>query len=726
MQAKPKTSRAVAVNASARESSTYAQARAFQLFLGKSHHVRDFERGKGYQHTTATAAGGIQVLFDGSSEMTGTGTYGETEQKRKIAVCREMYENVGIVGNMVDIMVDFALEAITIEHNSQRIKSFYASWARQVDLFGFCESFLKCYYRDGNVPIFKIKAKVPESTLDTLRQRVRSEEKLTRRRALAQYFEDDPSPLKGRIPIRYRILDVLSLTRGGSDFLGSTSYSYKIMRDEVAVLKDPKMAGEIVARDRLVESMGQEAFDKLLATGKVTIPPDRLAVVFYKKDQWRKWATPMLWRISDDVKFKKLLRDADISLAEGVTNALIVVKLGRSEKGFHPSKKAYRKMVDMMKNPTKSKTIVWNDLIDIQQVYPPIEKMLSKDKYQQVNDDIRSGVGMPGVLLAGEGGGFSDSFLSVKGLMERLETGRQILLALIRGEFEDIANAMGFQRPAMLKMKDMSLSDQEVERRFLLELVDRNVISARTLVERADEDFDIELQRMKNEDALRKELSKDNPYTLRKLGKFGPQIQGASLAELVLTEDGTMISDPNTMPSLKSPKKGKGLPSGQEQNGPKGGRPPGVKRTRQETGPKKPVGASDALAAAVNAVDDKRAALFQVSALYDFLSLSVMKSKGYQGLNEIKSMEVYRIYDAIIKVMAHLDGSKRISKRQIAEVIRGMYVTDAGAKLERCVKSVVQQRVTKFRKDNGKAPDAEKMKDITSSAWAVCKSQGLK
>jgi len=723
MQEKIKTSRAVVPSINKPSDSTYAQARAFQEFLGRR--AESFEVGKGYRHTSAAAAGGIQVLFDGSSETTGS-TYNETEQKRKIAVCREMYENVGIVGNMVDIMVDFALEAITIEHSSQRIKNFYASWARQVDLYGFCESFLKCYYRDGNVPIFKVKAKVPQNTLDVLRQRVRAEEKVTRKIALAQYFEDDPKPVTGRIPVRYRILDVLSLSRGGSDFLGSVSYSYKILRDELTVLKEPKTVGEIAARDRLVESIGQEAFDKLLANGKITIPPDRLAVIFYKKDQWRKWATPMLWRISDDVKFKKLLRDADISLAEGVTNALIVVKLGKSEKGFHPSKKAYRKMVDMMKNPTKSKTIVWNDLIDIQQVYPPIEKMLSKEKYQQVNDDIRSGVGMPGVLLAGEGGGFSDSFLSVKGLMERLETGRQILLTLIRGEFEDIANSMGFQRPAMLKMKDMSLSDQEVERRFLLELVDRNVISARTLVERADEDFDIELQRMKDEDALRKELSKDNPYTLRKLGKFGPQIQGASLSELVLTEDGTMLSDPNVMPALKTPKKGKDLPSGQEQNGPKGGRPRGVKRTRQETGPKKPVGASESLAMAVDVVDAKKAADFQLKALFDFLSAAVMKSQNYKVSEEIKLVEIYRIYDAAIKVMAHLDGSKRINRQQIAEVIRGMHVTDAGAKLERCVKSVTQQRVAKFRKENGNTPDAEKMKDIISSAWAVCKSQGLK
>jgi hypothetical protein len=671
--------------------SIYSQKRAFSRFLSSDTHA--FERGQGYKMATAgvLVSNGHKVLFNGDTELSHF-SQSEHEQMRRIAVCREMYENVGLVGNIIDLMVDFALEDLTIEHTSDAIRNIYINWARMVDLPRIAEGFLKAYYRDGNVPIFKMRGTLKPEEVQKMRKRVIAEDN----KSLSQFIPDNIE--RNRIPIRYRILNVLSLKKQGSDLLGTTHYHFQVHRDERKVINSAiSTEDESAALERFKNSVGEKAFDLFTNKGLVRLNKDQLDVIHYKKDDWQPWATPMLWRISPDVKFKQLLRDADISLAEGVINSLIVIKLGNAEKGFHPSPGAYRKMTDMMKNPARSKTIVWDDLIQIEHVFPPVEKMLSEDKYRQVNQDILSGIGVPEFLINGAGGkgGFANAFLAARTLLERLEPGRKLFVDWVKEQFEEIRSAFGFQKPAWVKMHNTSLKDQEVEQRFLLEMLDRNLISARTLIERADENFDIEIQRMRKEDNLRDQFEENSPLTLRKLGKFGPQIQ-PTLIE--------MMDEEQEADGL--------LPSAQEEQGNNGGRPKGTRRRRtREQGPRKPKGRN------VANMTDLRKLRKQIGIKF---------SKIYAFINDQKLVDQKYIYDAVTKVLAHTDGLNKISKKHVIDVINNKAFTEGGVKLERCVKNVIKQRIKKFRDKNGKDPSAEKMKDIESSAFAICKSQNLK
>ncbi|MHA2172730.1 MAG: hypothetical protein ACXAB7_22910 [Candidatus Kariarchaeaceae archaeon] len=335
--------------------------------------------------------------------------------------------------------------------------------------------------------------------------------------------------------------------------------------------------------------------------------------------------------------------------------------------------------------------------------------MLAADKYAQVNDDTRAGVGIPEVLLNGTAGNFSNSFLAIKTLLERLKTGRMKLLHLIQDDMEMVAKALGFQKSAWVKMKSMSLNDEEVERRFLLELIDRNVMSSRTLIEHAGENFDIELQRMKEEDEIRKDIIDDSPFALRKMGKFGPQLQ----------DDTLIFADEEDMPAMRKPKQDE-LPTAQEDNGRNGGRPRGDKRKRSETTPRSPRG--EGLAA----MELRRQADYKFQKLFDIFTSNSHKSNNSKKLAKLRDIASSNVYDAILKSICHLDGLERITIQQISDVLNDKNLTESGAKLERCVRSVVRDRVAKFRKKNGKTPSEKKMKDINSSAFAICKSQGLK
>ena len=66
-----------------------------------------------------------RVSFDGSTERFGNNNHSwQEEVKNRIASCREAYENDGIIGNIIDIMVDFSLEKITVHHKSPAIQNF--------------------------------------------------------------------------------------------------------------------------------------------------------------------------------------------------------------------------------------------------------------------------------------------------------------------------------------------------------------------------------------------------------------------------------------------------------------------------------------------------------------------------------------------------------------------------------------------------------------------------
>ena len=89
----------------------YKGAKAFQSFLGEN--ARETYTGAAAKfHSSGSIAHTSKITFNGDSEI--HNTHSEQEQKRQVAVCREMYEHVGIVGNIIDLMVDFALEDIIV------------------------------------------------------------------------------------------------------------------------------------------------------------------------------------------------------------------------------------------------------------------------------------------------------------------------------------------------------------------------------------------------------------------------------------------------------------------------------------------------------------------------------------------------------------------------------------------------------------------------------------
>ena len=145
--------------------------------------------------------------------------------------------------------------------------------------------------------------------------------------------------------------------------------------------------------------------------------------------------------------------------------------------------------------------LVWGPEIDFKESNTQIYKFLGTEKYQPVLNSIYAGLGIPPTLtgLAGQSGGFTNNFISLKTLIERLEYGRALLEQFWKKEIEYIQKSMGFSAPATLHFENMILSDEASEKNLLIQLADRDIISVETLRDRFGELNEIEESRVKTE-----------------------------------------------------------------------------------------------------------------------------------------------------------------------------------------------------------------------------------
>jgi len=628
------------------------------------------------------AFGRSKVKFDGSTERSGAN---EQQIKDRIGSCREAYENVGIIGNIIDLMTDFGIEGIEIYHPSKQIEKFFKQWAKKVALRDLSEQILKCIYRDGNVPILSSTGRISDAEAEKFKR------SFGKKSSNDHLFEDKTLQGSKIIPYKYRVLDVMNLRKTGNDIIGDYRWSYQYNKEECKDLAGKTNSDSV---KNIKNSMTTEEWESFIKTGLATLDPNRFNMLFYKKDGYRCWANPMLWRVIEDVKFKKQIRDMDISIAEGVTNVLTIVKLGDSKEGILPSKNKYNKMVNMLKNPSKSKTIVWDDLISVETEYPPVKDFFSAEKYKQVDDDIRSGLGIAEILINGGGGNYSNSFLSVKTLLERLETGRQQLLDFITEQVEIVTKNMGFRSGPHVRLVNMSLTNEEIQKKFMLELFDRNALSYETLIARFGENIEIESSRMIEEDKKRDAIKEESPFALLRVGKFGPQYP----------------TGPPGISELLEPKEN--LPSAQEQNGKDGGSPTGPKNRPKVVEPTNPVGQ-----AATKIIFTKKEIDQAFEHTYTSAKICVCEDKSYsdarfmknEDLDEVMDILVENIVPAMIYVK-YSDNIDEINKTNVPSQINDM------------IQKSINNQVNDFVSLNGRRPPKDKLKEITQKAFALCKN----
>ena len=443
-------------------------------------------------------------------------------QKRIMKMCMQAYDRVGIVRNVIDLMSDFAAQGLTIVHPNKNVEKFYRKWFLQVNGTDRSERFLNYLYRCGNVVVKRRNAKLNP-------QKERELRKTAGRDIVIKNIKVN----KREVPWTYDFLNPLAVD--------IQDYGGQVVGKPEFVLNMSKMTYESLVKsstkNQTVFKTLPNDLQKRLHDGdrKIPLSPDDVAFYYYKKDDWLLWANPMIYAILDDIIMLEKMKLADLAALDGAISNVRLWTVGDLEHKIIPTKAAINKLRDILASNVGGGTmdLVWGPDLNFTESQSQVYKFLGAEKYQPVLTSIYAGLGIPPTLTgASSSGGYTNNYVSLKTLIERLEYGRDVLCQFWRHEIELVRKAMGFRYPAEIHFDSIVLSDEAAEKNLLIQLADRDIISHETLLERFREMPGIEKVRVRREEKDRREdvlPDKASPY-------HNPQHKD-DIAKIALTKD---------------------------------------------------------------------------------------------------------------------------------------------------------------------------------------------
>jgi hypothetical protein len=461
------------------------------------------------------------------------------QQKEAIKMCMAAYDRVGIIRNVIDLMADFAGQGINIVHPNKRIEKFFRAWFQKVNGRERTERFLNTLYRCGNVVVKRRTAKINKKTEKELRSMGDADMEIINLKTNRR-----------EIPWKFDFLNPMSIEVVGNElatFVGQPQYVLKVSK-LVRGLANRGLSGQSPHHRNLTAMLPPDILEAI-KNGETVVPldPEKVSVHYYKKDDWLVWANPMIYAILDDIVMLEKMKLADVSALDGAISNIRLWSLGDLDNKILPTKAAINKLRNILASNVGGGTmdLVWGPELKFTESSTQVFKFLGKEKYEPVLTNIYAGLGVPPTLtgMASTGGGFTNNFISLKTLVERLEYGRQVLVNWWNQELEIVQKAMGFRLPAKIHFDQMVLSDEASEKNLLIQLADRNVISSETLVERFGEIPEIEKIRIRREIKDRQNESmpqKASPY-------HNPQHRN-DLEKIALTKDMIAPEDVGVVP----------------------------------------------------------------------------------------------------------------------------------------------------------------------------------
>lgn len=403
-----------------------------------------------------------------------------TDDRSIFLASNNAYYTVGIVRNMVDLMADFCVKGIDWTHPNRNIQAFMRQWFREVNGYDVSERFCNYLARIGNNCIFTNYMKIPDIVAGEWRKTKGEEFQnivSSSRKIPSKYIFVDITALSELYPevgkFTTKRTFVLSFANGLVNSMnygpGNRKYGQFDIANVIKYIPDE-------LRKKITENNGNMVFNS-----------DELKLYHYKKDDWDSWAKPLIYSILEPLTLLKKMHLADMSALDGAISNIRLWKVGYIDpvnplNSVIPTKAQLAKVREVVLNNITAGTldVFWGPDLDFKESTTEVHKFLGPEKYQHVMAMIYDGMGIPPSLAGGGGGGdsgFTNNFISMKVLIEKLNYLRNKLTEFWTKEAKQVQKAMGFSSPAQLVFDDAILSDEAQYKKLLLDLYDRDIIS---------------------------------------------------------------------------------------------------------------------------------------------------------------------------------------------------------------------------------------------------------
>lgn len=644
-------------------------------------------------------------------------------QEGLIAASQTAYERVSIVRSVIDMMGDFTVQGIRIAHPNRQIESFLRDWKHTVGFDAVSERIANMLYRTGNCPVKKRFGKVPvyfeKEWRKALSDMTNTEEDIVMQK---------PQVKSRTLPLSYTVLDPLSIEVIGGEisaFVGKPLYGLKLSQSfKRSLINLEKEAAKTSQVNDILKFIPDE-IKTAIKGGKSIIPldPNKLTMLFYKKDDWKPWATPMIAAILDALVMLEKMHLADASALDGVISSVRLWTLGDIEHGIFPEPEAVDKLRDVLSRVGTGGTLdlVWGPELKFQESSSQVHHYLSSDKYAQVMAEIYSGLGVPQTLTGGSNSsnsGFTNNFISMKTLIERLEYGRKIITEFWNDELKHIQKAMGWRFAPKCVFDYKVLSEESTERALLLDMWDRDIMSTETMQELCRRDPLLEEIRIKR-DMKKRDSGKVPPkaspfhaaekeYEMKKLafqgGTVTPSEVGVKLGEKKEGEKTPQeLKHESQLKIAVEKEKMRPRPIGA------GGRPTGKKdKKKRKTKKVTPRSSAFNLFVWAETAQDKIA---------EIISPAILNKYNKKNMRSLTKTEAQDADNMKFIVLSHLDPYSQVS----AEIVYN--ILSDNPKHDPAIYGAYAQIKALFEKQYDKTPTLEDCREMFSSAYAKVKAR---
>lgn len=650
-----------------------------------------------------------------------------------ILSAQNFYRRIGLVRNVIDLMTDFAAEGIAFNHPVKSQERFYREWARRVNIQDRVNNYMKLLLRDGNVIVRRKLAKIPKKVAQDFAKAFMNEAsnlgptvidrdvpgiRNTKEDTSSESPDDiqrikpnqDPKAKKNVIPWKYTFLNPVFIEKIGGRvgrFVGADDLGVRLSKRLIKAIREPRTETESGLKKQLPQEVIQAAMSNAAETKIIRLDMERIYVDYYKKDDWEDWATPFLYGVFEDLMYKDKLKLADIAALDGVINSVRLWKLGDHGKDIFPNPAATNKLLDILSVSTGGgmTDIVWDSMIDVETVYPPIQDILGPEKYIAVETDIVRGLGIPDSLLGGaelSTRNAETAFIQLKTLIERLEYIRSRCIDWLNVELRLVADAMGFKKIPSIAFETMSLRDEAAEKDLIIRLAERNLISTQAVHDVFDFDTRIEQGRMKDEQKFRENnpavMEKANPY-------YRPQSQ------LILQNE--LKKDEETHRANLEVRNAEINPDGSTMKGDQPrdvgdnpvGRPPGSKdQTERDRRTPRVLSVYKVQAEKI---------ISNIDTIIDPLYLKDHKAKNMRFLTAEQKRELEHIKRSLL---ATVGSGELITKQTLHDNTSNVSMLSE-------FNVIFSQLVEAYTEINGKMPNLSERRSLSASAWALMRGE---
>lgn len=625
-------------------------------------------------------------------------------QKDIIRECMEAYRRIGIIHNVIDLMADFTHQGITPCHTIPATDRFVKAWWKKVRGTERSERFVNLLLRAGNVIIHRRTAKLTNTRM----------EKLTKTGASPDLINPEtPENIRlssMEIPWQYTFLNPLDVDVVGEEiaaFTGVAQYTLKVPNDIISSINADNLTSAFLSRM-------PPSIIKMIKSGAkyIPLPVDKTVVYHYKKDDWQAWADPIHFCILEDLIDYQKARLADRTALDAASSRIRIWRLGSLEHELIPNQAAFIRLNNMLMALGSGGTIdiMWTPDLEVEEISSDMNKYFGPEKYQQTLSNIYAGLGIPSTLTGEGGKSFTNNFVSLKTLVERLEYARMILTEFWTDELNALQKSIGAAQPFILTYDRISMTDDAAEKALLVQLSDRDLISHESIMDRFDLTPELENSKIKREHKKReagKLPERASPY--HKTGNEQDMKKLALQRGLITPEDVGVPSSLDTkkilmqqaMPKPAPGSGAKGRPVTKRKGTPQQGRPKNSKdssRKQKRVTPK----TKAALANMITWAKDTQ------RMLGDMLTPVYLQTVGKKNLRQLSNEESNDFERFKFAVLANIEPLTKVSQESVETLLESPLEIDAE------IAKVYADTVIEFMSKANPNPTVEDIRNIAA------------